>query len=112
MSNVLLVYEEIPERTVILNLSATDLEAAKIAISEIASLHGLYVNSSDMTDEQHAVHDRVAEAIFGKYEDGEHGPAIWGDKRIFQGDEPDLCKEGVPPMASGDFVVVHTGFML
>lgn len=57
--NVLLVYEEIPERTVILYLNATDLEAAKLSYEEIASIHGTYVNSTDMDKAQEEIHDKV-----------------------------------------------------
>lgn len=115
MSNrILMIYEEIPDRTVILDLRDEDLKAAGLSRSDVADLHGRYVNLSDLTDAQQAISDRVSAAIFGEWKDDKklEGPALWADRIIFRTDEPELGKEGFPPMACGDFVVIHTGFVL
>lgn len=112
--NILLVYEEIPERTVIALLDRADLAAAGLSASEVASIHGNYRNNSETTEAQDEIHDKVWVCIFGEYDEAaeDHKPALWKDKIIFATDDESLCREGMPPSISGDTVIVHTGFAL
>ena len=117
--NILLVYEEIPERTVILYLNATDLEAAKLSYEEIASIHGTYQNNSDLTQEQEKIHGKVSEAVFGPWneEKRESDPAVWRSRIIFATGDVDMTERvpGVndpPPKIDLGAIVVHCGFAL
>lgn len=115
---VLLVYEEIPERTVILYLSGEDLKAAKLSYEEIASIHGTYQNSSDLTEKQEAIHDKVNAAIFGPWneEKGDSDPAVWQECRLFRSGDKNLNVEGKPPTIYPKIdlgaIVIHCGFAL
>lgn len=107
--SILLVYEEIPERTVIVLLNRADLAAAGLSASEVLSIHGNYCNSSETTEEQDRVHDKVSRAIFAARDSR---PALWADKIIFRTDDESLCREGVPPEVNEGTIIVHTGFAL
>ena len=114
--SVLLVYEEVPDRTVILLLNSEDLAQARLSYEEIASIHGTFVNSSEMSEAQRpAVHDKVSQAIFGEWieEKNTQLPAIWESKKIYQSGEEHLCKEGLPPKIDpGNVMVIAAGFVL
>lgn len=114
---VLLVYEEIPERTVILYLGGTDLAEAGLTFAQLASIHGTYVNATEMTDAQQEIHDKVNQAIFGEWDEDrgikdEAKPALWQSAKIFQTDDESLNKEGYPPKIDSGAIVVHCGFAL
>jgi hypothetical protein len=112
--NILLVYEEIPERTVILYLNADDLAKADLTFVQLVSIHGTYVNNSDMTDDQQEIHDKVNQAIFGEWdvEKNSTKPALWQSAKIFQGDDENLNKESEPPKIDLGAIVIHCGFVL
>lgn len=112
--SILLVYEEIPERTVIALLNGADLAAANLSATEVASTHSQYLNNTDMSEAQQDLCNKVGFALLGEYdEDAEVlKSALWKDKIIFDTREPALCREGMPPEITGDTVVVHTGFAL
>jgi hypothetical protein len=112
--SILLIYEEIPQRTVIALLNGADLAAAGLSASEVMSLCGTYDNTVDLAKEKEEIHAKVHTAVFGEYNEDteEQGPALWADKIIFRTDDEALCREGMPPEITGDTVVVHTGFAL
>lgn len=115
--NILLVYEEMPERTVIASLTLGDLVTVGLTLEDLASVHGSYMNATEMTDAQEKVHAKVSEAIFGKYDEDKekNDPAAWASKIIFNmDDDEELNVEGKPPKidVSGATLVVHMGFAL
>ena len=112
--NVLLVYEEIPDRAVILYLNGAHLAEAGITYEELASVHGFYQNATDMTETQEKILSKVGEAIFGVYdgEKRESSPALWQSAKIFQTDDEELNREGSPPKIDSGAIVVHCGFAL
>lgn len=117
MSNTLLVYEEIPERTVILWLNDADLEAANITPSEIESIHSVYAGTVGTTKKEEKILAAVYEAVLGPWNEAkqDNDPALWAAKIVFKsGEEED--RAATPPrigdFATGDFKVIHTGIML
>lgn len=111
---IILVYEEIPERTVILYLSLPDLEAAGLSYKDLVSIHGTYVNNSDIDDAQKEIHDRVSQAIFGEWIEatGSQVPALWQNRKIVQTNDDALSRVGVPPKIDLGAIVIHCGFAL
>lgn len=111
----LLIYEEVPERTVCLLLTNEDLVKAGLTPEQLASIHGTMMNTTDLTGVQEEIHTKIHERVFGPWneEKGESDPAIWEGAIIYRTDE-DGFPDGVPAKLSevGDLVVVHTGFVL
>lgn len=78
--NVLLIYEEIPESTTIVDLSLSDLEAAQVTVDDLKSIAGVVVNSDDLTDAQHEIMGKISDALAsGKY-DSPRG--VWADRIV------------------------------
>jgi hypothetical protein len=112
--SILLVYEKHLERTVIALLNGADLAAANLSTSDLASIHGTYDNTTDLSGDQEEIHAKVYAAIFGEYneETETSEPALWKDKIIFRTDDESLCREGLPPEVNEGTIIVHTGFAL
>lgn len=112
--SILLVYEEIPERTVIALLDGADLAAAGLSARVLASIHGTYDNTTDMDDVKEEIHAKVYAAVFGEYDEGAETskPALWKNKIIFDTADESLCREGLPPEVNEGTIIVHMGFAL
>lgn len=77
--NVLLIYEEIPESTTIVDLSPSDLEAAQVTIDDLKSIAGMVVNSDNLTDTQHEIMNKIIDALStGKYQ----ARGAWADRYV------------------------------
>ena len=88
MRNVLLIWEELPERS-----KSFVLEVSDETFALLAKCHGKYVNSDNWPQE-----DWVSEFV----------GAIPDDKMIFDSQKP-----GDPiQVAGGPITVIHTGFVL
>lgn len=116
MTSILLVYEQLPESTIILLIGDSDLAAAKISEAEIKNLHGVYSNTTGASKVQEKVHEKLYAAIFGLWDDekDESGPALWKDRIVFQSDlEDEEANPGLPPTLNlGEVIIVHTGTVL
>jgi hypothetical protein len=87
---VLLVWEEIPETTRAFDLSLTKEEYEKILLC-----HGLFINSSDMNDEQEKAIEWLQEYI--------------EDKKPVYNDNEEI---GAPPKIDASATLIVSGFFL